>query len=47
MRDSGYATAGFGAGFVLAPATGIGSGFDTYDCPDDGGDDDLGDEDNA
>jgi len=33
FRDAGYATAAFVAREVLAPATGIDSGFDHYDCP--------------
>lgn len=34
MRDAGYATAAFVARAVLAAPTGIGAGFDLYDCPD-------------
>ncbi len=33
FKDAGYATAGFVARAVLAAPTGIGSGFDLYDCP--------------
>jgi arylsulfatase A-like enzyme len=33
MRDAGYGTAAFVARAVLAEATGIGSGFDVYECP--------------
>jgi len=33
FRDAGYSTAAFIARAVLAPITGIASGFDVYDCP--------------
>ncbi|HEX5138045.1 MAG TPA: sulfatase [Planctomycetota bacterium] len=33
FKDAGYSTAAFVARTVLAPPTGIGSGFDVYDCP--------------
>ncbi|MFI5402872.1 MAG: sulfatase-like hydrolase/transferase, partial [Planctomycetota bacterium] len=33
FKDAGYATAAFTARAVLAAPTGIGSGFDVYDCP--------------
>ncbi len=33
FRDRGYATAAFVARAVLAPPTGIASGFDVYECP--------------
>ncbi|HEX5138965.1 MAG TPA: sulfatase-like hydrolase/transferase [Planctomycetota bacterium] len=33
MRDKGYATAAFVSCSVLGEATGIASGFDTFDCP--------------
>ena len=33
FKDAGYATAGFAARAVLAAPTGIGRGFDLYDCP--------------
>ncbi len=33
FKDAGYATAAFVARAVLAAPTGIGSGFDVYDCP--------------
>jgi arylsulfatase A-like enzyme len=33
FKDAGYATAAFVARSVLAAPTGIGSGFDVYDCP--------------
>jgi len=33
LKDAGYSTAAFVARTVLAPATGIGAGFDVYDCP--------------
>jgi hypothetical protein len=33
FKDKGYATAAFVSRAVLAPATGVGAGFDLYDCP--------------
>jgi len=41
-HDAGYATAAFVARGVLAPETGIASGFDLYECPS-GGDQSLDD----
>lgn len=33
MREAGYATAAFAACSVLGPQTGIGEGFQTFECP--------------